>query len=65
MRRRIDLLFRGFQIFVVRVLTALSFVLLPVNFGYIVYYQFVCYDMCRVLVGCVSLYIMIHLNKSL
>ena len=53
MRRQIDLLFRGFQIFVVRVLTALSFVLLPVNFGFIVYYQFVCYDMCRVLVGCV------------
>lgn len=65
MRRRIDLLFRGFQTFVFKVLTALSFVLLPVNFGYIVYYQFVCYDMCKVLVGCVSLYIMIHLNKSL
>ena len=48
-----------------RVLTAMSFIMLFVNFGYIVYYQFVCYDISKVITGCIALCVMIHLNKSL
>lgn len=45
--------------------TALSFILLTVNLGFIVYYQFLCYDAVKVLIGCASMYTMLHLNKSL
>ncbi len=47
------------------VCTALSFILIAVNLGFIVYYQFLCYDAVKVLIGCASVYTMLHLNKSL
>ena len=45
-------------------LTILSFLMLIVSFGYIVY-SLVFYDFYKVITGCVVMYIMIHLNKSL
>lgn len=48
-----------------RALTALSFLMIIFYFGYVVYYSVVCYSMHKVITGCISLYIMIHLNKSL
>ena len=47
------------------VMTSLSFLAIIFYFGYIVYYSTICYSTPKVLAGCASLYIMIHLNKSL
>lgn len=46
-------------------MVAVTFLMIAFNLGYIVYNQIVCYDSTRVLVGCLSLYTMIHLNKSI
>lgn len=51
--------------FLCRVLTSLSFLMIIFYFGYVVYYSTMCYSVSRVIAGCISLYIMIHLNKSL
>ena len=53
------------QTFLFKSLNALSFLMIVLYFGYIVYYSVMCYSTERVIVGCISLYIMIHLNKSL
>lgn len=53
------------QTVIYKALTALSFLMLAFYFGYIVYYSTVCYSSSKVLVGCISLYIMIHLNKNI
>ena len=60
-----DNLMKSMYNLMMRVLTAMSFIMLFVNFGYIVYYQFVCYDIYKVITGCITLCVMIHLNKSL
>ena len=46
-------------------LNAFSFLMIAFYFGYVVYYSTVCYSVSRVIVGCIALYMMIHLNKSL
>lgn len=51
--------------FLFRVLSALSFLMMFFYFGYIVYYSTMCYDISRVITGCLALCVMIHLNKSL
>lgn len=45
-------------------LTVLSFLMIIVSFGYIVY-SLICYDFYKAITGCVVMYVMIHLNKSL
>ena len=60
-----DKVLSGFSAIILRTLTALSFLLMPFYFGYIVYFSILCYDLSKVIAGCISLYIMIHLNKSL
>lgn len=47
------------------VMVAVTFLMIAFNLGYIVHNQIVCYDSTKVLVGCLSLYTMIHLNKSI
>ena len=56
---------RTLQELLVRLLTSISFCLLPYYVGYIIYFSIFNVDFVKVLIGCVSLYIMIHLNKSL
>lgn len=51
--------------FLCKALTSLSFLLIIFYFGYVVYYSTMCYSTPKVIAGCASLYIMIHLNKSL
>ena len=48
-----------------KMLSAFSFLMLFFYFIYIVYHSTVEFDPTRVLVGCISLWTMIHLNKSL
>lgn len=60
-----DKLASGSQTLLFKVLTTLSFLMIAFYFGYIVYYTTVCYDIGRVIVGCIALCVMIHLNKSL
>ena len=50
---------------ILRILIAFSFLLIVANFGYIIYYQFLNYDLCKVIVGFISLCVMIHTNKSI
>lgn len=45
-------------------LTILSFLMIIASFGYILYFL-VCFNFYKALIGCVVMYIMIHLNKSL
>ena len=56
---------KGLQVLLFKMLTSLSFLMIAFYFGYIVYYSIVCYDVFRVIIGCIALYVMIHLNKSL
>lgn len=53
------------QAILLRLITASSFLMLFFYFGYIVYFSIVCYDISRVITGCIALCVMIHLNKSL
>ena len=55
----------GVQNFLLKALVALSFIMIIFYFGYIVYYSIVCYDVSRIITGCVLLCVLIHLNKSL
>ena len=55
----------GTQSLLFKLLTTLSFLMIAFYFGYIVYYSTVCYDIFRVITGCIALCVMIHLNKSL
>ena len=58
-------LFSNLEVFLKFLLTAVSFIFLIPTFGYIVFFLFVSFDLCRVIAGCVVLYILLHLNKSL
>lgn len=46
------------------ILTILSYFVICADFGFVAYHLFVCYDISRVIAGCITLYAMIHLNKS-
>ena len=46
-------------------LTIMSFLMIAFYFGYIVYYSVVSFNVYRAIVGCLALFTMIHLNKSL
>lgn len=69
MKRRVMYYWGKFAVSVqnllLKTLVALSFILLVFYFGYIVYYSVVCYDVSRIITGCLLLCVMIHLNKSL
>ena len=56
---------KNLQSFLFKTLTSLSFLMIVFYFGYIIYYSVVSFNTLKVLVGCTSLYIMIHLNKNL
>lgn len=51
--------------FLRQILTAVSYIMLFPAMGVIVYYLLVCYDISRVIAGAITIYICIHLNKSL
>lgn len=53
------------QTLLFKLLTTLSFLMLAFYLVYIVYYSTICFDIAKVVVGCLSLCVMIHLNKSL
>lgn len=53
------------QDLLMKMLVAISFLMIFFYFGYIVYFSTVCYDTSRIIVGSLALFIMIHLNKSL
>ena len=55
----------GVQNLLLKTLVAVSFIMLAFYFVYVVYFSTVCYSMSRVITGCLSLCVMIHLNKSL
>lgn len=61
----ISWLFKKSHSALMTLLTALSFLMLFLNVGFIFYHTFVVFNAVEVLVGCVSLCVMIHLNKSL
>ena len=65
MKRLFNRFAKGSQDLISRILTIFSFLMIPFYFGFIVYYSIVCYDIFRVIAGCISLCAMIHLNKSL
>ena len=56
---------RHVQTFMTKALVAMSFLMIPVYLLYIVYFSLVCHDLSSVIIGCLSLCVMIHLNKSL
>ena len=60
-----DKMLKSSHNFLFKVLSASSFLMMFYYFGYIVYYSTMCYDIKRVITGCVALCVMIHLNKSL
>ena len=53
------------QLFLVKVMSAVSFVLIAFYLGYLVYNTIAYFDFCKALLGCIALTSMIHLNKSL
>ena len=53
------------QKFITYVISAISFCMIPVYLGYIIYYSMYFYHPSKVISGCISLCVMIHLNKSL
>ena len=48
-----------------RLYTAVSFILIALNLAFIIYYEFVEFNPLKVFVGGFSLCVMLHLNKSL
>ena len=56
---------KGLQSIMVKFLTALSFLMLPFYCVYIIYYSVFHFDGYRVIISCLVLFLMIHLNKSL
>lgn len=60
-----NLFIKRLQTFLFKVLTVLSFLMLAFYFGYIVYYSVVSFNGYKAIVGCLALFTMIHLNKSL
>ena len=65
MRRLWNNITKGIQLFLFKSMTSLSFLMIAFYFGYIVYYSTVCFDIVRIIAGCLALCVMIHLNKSL
>lgn len=57
--------FRKVQTFIYAGLTAISFLMMPVFLGYIIFYSVLQFDLFKVVAGCLSMCVMIHLNKSL
>lgn len=43
----------------------LTFLLIPVSIGGIVYFSFICYDLSRAILNCIALWLMIDSNKKL
>lgn len=64
-RYYLDLLADELQLIMFKVLSALSFISIAFYFGYIIYYSVVIYSAIEVITGCLALFTMIHLNKSL
>lgn len=64
LKRKLFKFFTGFDNFVRRFLTGFSFILLFPIFIYILFYL-VSFDFYKVVAGCIVLWIMIHINKSL
>lgn len=63
--RKFKHVWNKFYIKVNMVLSVLSYFMICALFGYIIYYLFIKFNATNVITGCISLYIMIHLNKSL
>lgn len=52
------------QEFIITIMTSVSFLMIAVSLGYIIYHL-ICFDFYKVVASCLVLYLMIHLNKSL
>lgn len=53
------------QTFIFRLITAVSFLMLPISMAYIIYSLIINFDISRVIAGCLSLCSMTYINKSL
>ena len=58
-------LFDKLEVLLKSVLVAVSFLLLFPTLVYVVYFLLVCYDLTRVIAGVITVWILLHLNKSL
>ena len=57
-------LLNSFETLIKGVITAITFLALPVLVGYILY-NFICFDFMRVIAGLATVYISLYLNKEL
>lgn len=58
-------LLNSLQLLITKILSALSFLFIPVFFVFAIYHSLICFDICKAIVGATMITVLVSLNKAL